>query len=109
MSSLLRCVRDRYLQVRKLIALQVYLCMRVLLCRFSAQHLAGFWPVLLSEMVRDVPPPVVAELTAALQTRLFDGLLDELPPDGSDNLHLVFSACKFLDLLLTLQTDDFQM
>jgi hypothetical protein len=52
---------------------------------------------------------LVAKLTAALQTRLFDGLLDELPPDGSDNLHLVFSACKFLDLLLTLQTDDFQM
>lgn len=31
---------------------QVYLCMRVLLCRMGGQHLAGFWPVILTELVR---------------------------------------------------------
>lgn len=41
--------------------------------------------------------------------RLFQSLIEELPADGSDHLHLVLSACKFLDLLLTLQTEDFQM
>ncbi|KAK0564187.1 hypothetical protein OC844_001830 [Tilletia horrida] len=71
---------------------EVYLCMRVLLCRFSQQHLAPFWPVLLTELMR-----------------LLDSLTEELPADGSDNLQLVFSACKFLDLLLTLQTEDFQI
>ncbi|PWN45010.1 hypothetical protein IE81DRAFT_309697 [Ceraceosorus guamensis] len=73
-------------------AAEVYLCMRVLLRSFSTQHLAGFWPVIITEMMR-----------------LFESLSDELPADGSDALHSVLSACKFLDLLLTLQTDDFQI
>ncbi|KAK0550035.1 hypothetical protein OC845_002839 [Tilletia horrida] len=71
---------------------EVYLCMRVLLCRFSEQHLAPFWPVLLTELMR-----------------LLESLTEELPSDNSDQLQLVLSACKFLDLLLTLQTEDFQI
>jgi len=35
--------------------------------------------------------------------------MTEPPADGSDDLQLVLSACKFLDLLLVLQTEDFQM
>lgn len=31
---------------------EVYLCMRVLLCRLSAHNLASSWPVLVTEMVR---------------------------------------------------------
>jgi hypothetical protein len=30
---------------------QVYLCMRVLLCRLSAHNLASFWPTILTELV----------------------------------------------------------
>ena len=30
---------------------EVYLCIRVLLCRLSAHNLSSFWPVLLAEMV----------------------------------------------------------
>jgi len=71
---------------------EVFLCMRVLLCRFSQQHLAPFWPVLLTELMR-----------------LLESLTEELPADNSDQLQLVFAACKFLDLLLTLQTEDFQI
>ena len=31
------------------------------------------------------------------------------PPDSSEDLPVVLSACKFLDLVLTLQTEEFQM
>lgn len=30
---------------------EVYLCVRVLLCRLSAHSLTSFWPVILTEMV----------------------------------------------------------
>ena len=32
-----------------------------------------------------------------------------LPADGSEDLQLVLAACKCLDLLLVLQTEEFQM
>lgn len=31
---------------------EVYLCLRVLMCRISGQHLTNFWPVILAELVR---------------------------------------------------------
>ncbi|BGP38275.1 hypothetical protein JCM10449v2_002204 [Rhodotorula kratochvilovae] len=71
---------------------EVYLCLRVLFCRIDNQHLSGLWPVILTELLR-----------------LFDSLVDQTVPDGSDLLQLVFSACKFLDLTLVLQTEDFQI
>ncbi|GAA5982369.1 hypothetical protein JCM11641_006959 [Rhodosporidiobolus odoratus] len=71
---------------------EVYLCLRVLFCRIGNQHLAGLWPVILTELLR-----------------LFDSLLDVAVPDDSDLLRLVFSACKFLDLTLVLQTEEFQI
>lgn len=48
-----------------------------------------------------------AELVA--QLRLFESLVDHTVPDKSELLQLVLSACKFLDLTLVLQTEDFQM
>ncbi|GAA5963888.1 hypothetical protein JCM21900_003967 [Sporobolomyces salmonicolor] len=71
---------------------EVYLCLRVLFCRVGNQHLAGLWPVILTELLR-----------------LFESLVDRPVPDGSDLLQLVLSACKFLDLTLVLQTEDFQI
>ncbi|GAA6000168.1 hypothetical protein JCM10207_007887 [Rhodosporidiobolus poonsookiae] len=71
---------------------EVYLCLRVLFCRIGNQHLSGLWPVILTELLR-----------------LFDSLIEQPVPDGSDFLQLVFSACKFLDLTLVLQTEDFQI
>ncbi len=35
--------------------------------------------------------------------------MDEPPLDGSEALQLVLAACKFLDLLLVIQSEDFQM
>lgn len=71
---------------------EVYLCLRVLLIRFESKHLNSFWPVVITEMMR-----------------LFESCLEELPSDGSDQLSLVEGACRFLDLLVTLQTDEFQI
>jgi len=71
---------------------EVYLCIRVLLCRLSAHNLTSFWPVLLTELYR-----------------LFEQLMTTLPPDGSEDLQLILSASKCLDLLLTLQSEEFQI
>ncbi|KAK0199079.1 Dopey, N-terminal-domain-containing protein [Armillaria mellea] len=70
----------------------VYLCIRVLLCRLSPHNLTSFWPVILTELYR-----------------LFEQIMSTLPSDGSDDLQLILSACKFLDLLLVLQTEEFQI
>jgi hypothetical protein len=35
--------------------------------------------------------------------------MDDPPTDGSEHLQLVLAACKFLDLLLVIQSEDFQM
>ncbi|CAL1694342.1 unnamed protein product [Somion occarium] len=71
---------------------EVYLCVRVLLCRLSPHNLSSFWPVVLTEMYR-----------------LFEQILVTLPADGSEDLALILSASKLLDLLLVLQTEEFQI
>lgn len=71
---------------------EVYLCLRVLMTRISPQHLTNFWPVILAELLR-----------------VFEATMDEPPPDGSEDLALVLAACKFLDLLLVIQSEDFQI
>ncbi|WVQ73679.1 hypothetical protein IAR50_003259 [Cryptococcus sp. DSM 104548] len=70
----------------------VYLCLRILMCRISPQHLANFWPVILAELLR-----------------IFEQTLDEPPENNSEDLQLVLAACKFLDLLLVIQSEDFQI
>jgi len=71
---------------------ELYLCVRVLLCRLSPHNLDSFWPVILSEMYR-----------------LLEQTIIEVPLDGSEALSLILSVCKFIDLLLVLQTEEFQM
>ncbi|KAI5120784.1 hypothetical protein M0805_002411 [Coniferiporia weirii] len=71
---------------------EVYLCIRVLLCRLSPHNLSSFWPVILAELIR-----------------IFEQAMAEPPADGSDSLQLVLSACKLVDLLLVLQTEEFQI
>ncbi|KAJ7665387.1 Dopey, N-terminal-domain-containing protein [Mycena polygramma] len=70
---------------------EVYLLIRVLLCRLSPHNLTSFWPVLLTELYR-----------------IFEQLMTTLPADGSEDLQLILSASKCLDLLLTLQCEEFQ-
>ena len=76
----------------ELVQAEIYLCMRVLLCRFASQHLTGFWPIILTELLR-----------------LFGMAKTELPQDNTDSMHLLFSTSKLVDYLLTLQTEDFQI
>jgi len=62
------------------------------MCRISPQHLANFWPVILAELLR-----------------VFESTMDDPPLDHSEDLQLVLAACKFLDLLLVIQSEDFQI
>ncbi|KAJ9093061.1 hypothetical protein QFC21_006554 [Naganishia friedmannii] len=71
---------------------EVYLCLRIMLCRFSSQQLTNFWPMILSELIK-----------------IFESAMEDLPKDGSDQLTIVLAACKFLDLLIALQIEDFQI
>ncbi|EJF67133.1 hypothetical protein DICSQDRAFT_151482 [Dichomitus squalens LYAD-421 SS1] len=71
---------------------EVFLCVRVLLCRLSPHNLSSFWPVILTELYR-----------------IFDGILVSPPSDGSEELGLILSASKLLDVLLVLQTEEFQV
>ncbi|KAJ3809392.1 Dopey, N-terminal-domain-containing protein [Lentinula aff. lateritia] len=71
---------------------EVYLCIRVLLCRLSPHNLTSFWPVLLTELYR-----------------IFEQVTLNLPSDGSEDLPLVLAACKCLDLLIAIQTEEFQI
>jgi hypothetical protein len=43
------------------------------------------------------------------QHRIFEQLMTTLPSDGSEDLQLILAASKCLDLLLTLQSEEFQM
>lgn len=43
-------------------SVQVYLCLRVLFCRMGNHHLAGLWPVILTELVRSFPELVLKDL-----------------------------------------------
>ncbi|KAF8588312.1 hypothetical protein K439DRAFT_1629769 [Ramaria rubella] len=71
---------------------EVYLCLRVLLCRLSAHNLSSFWPVILTELIR-----------------IFEQITTDPPPDGSEDLQVILSASKFLDLVIALQTEEFQI
>ncbi|KAF9245665.1 Dopey, N-terminal-domain-containing protein [Melanogaster broomeanus] len=71
---------------------EVFLCIRVLLCRLSPHNLTSFWPVILTELYR-----------------IFEQIIVAVPADESEDLSLVLSASKCLDLLLTLQTEEFQI
>ncbi|SPO28009.1 related to DOP1 - strong similarity to developmental regulatory gene, dopey (dopA) [Ustilago trichophora] len=80
--------------VSEVLHAEVYLCLRVLLVRFSARNLASFWPVLMTELMR-----------------LYDQVATE--PDGIqqsvDGRNLLLSTLKLLDLLVLLQPEDFQI
>ena len=44
-----------------------------------------------------------------MQYQIFEQVIGVLPADGSAELQLVLAACKCLDLLLVLQTEEFQV
>ena len=44
-----------------------------------------------------------------MQYRVFEQIMLSLPSDGSEELGQILGASKLLDLLLVLQTEEFQM
>ncbi|KAG0232967.1 hypothetical protein BGW42_007780 [Actinomortierella wolfii] len=68
---------------------EIYLCLRVLLCRISGQHLNNFWPVLLTELIS-----------------LFSMFLND-EADKPEQTQLFLAACKFLDLLFVLENGQY--
>ncbi|CAO3632308.1 unnamed protein product [Cunninghamella echinulata] len=76
----------------EMIHVEIYLCLRIILIRFSQKHLIHFWPVLISEMIR-----------------LFNSFISNESLDRPDEAQIALAGCKFLDLLCTLEMDSFQV
>jgi hypothetical protein len=106
-------VHPASLVLADIVFLQVYLCLRVLLCRFSPQHIVNLWPILLSELVslRRITArlSVIDLCVVRLQIRSFENAMDNVPEQNAGSLQLLLAACKLLDLMLVMQTEDFQM
>ncbi|CAG8433328.1 13062_t:CDS:10 [Ambispora gerdemannii] len=95
--SQLPMVQEKLVELLKLgltemVHVEIYLCLRILLCRITNQHLSNFWPVILTELIR-----------------LFGILQQEILPEQPEVLNVFLASCKFLDLLFVLQTDEFQV
>ncbi|KAJ1302793.1 hypothetical protein OPQ81_003100 [Rhizoctonia solani] len=82
----------RWTAAEPIVLSEVLLCVRVLLCRLSPHNLSSFWPVILTELIR-----------------IFASAMVDPPADGSDELLLLLAACKCVDLMLVLQTPEFQI
>ncbi|PWZ01195.1 hypothetical protein BCV70DRAFT_199555 [Testicularia cyperi] len=80
--------------VSEVVHAEFYLCMRVLLVRFSGRHLSSFWPVLMTELMR------LYDSAGTSEAELFD---------SRDGCQLLLSTLKLLDLLVLLQPEDFQI
>ncbi|KAJ2307869.1 hypothetical protein IWW55_000746, partial [Coemansia sp. RSA 2706] len=88
-------VQERLVDILKnaplpIVQCEVFLCLRVLLCRISNHHMSNFWPMLLTELIR----------LCLLQ-------LNREGPEDREQANLFLAACKFLDLLFVLGTEDF--
>ncbi|KAJ3223454.1 hypothetical protein HK099_001099 [Clydaea vesicula] len=72
---------------------EAYFCLRVLLFKFSSQHLANLWPLVVTELIR-----------------LFVAILKKETKQqvSLEELQVFFAACKFLDLLFVLSVEEFQ-
>ncbi|KAI9254739.1 Dopey, N-terminal-domain-containing protein [Helicostylum pulchrum] len=71
---------------------EIYLCLRVILMRFSQKHLMNFWPVLITELMR-----------------IFNSFVYNDFQDRPEEAQIALAGCKFLDLLCTLELDAFQI
>ncbi|ORY46650.1 hypothetical protein LY90DRAFT_509196 [Neocallimastix californiae] len=76
--------------------IEVYLFLRVLLRRISTKHLANFWPVIFTELFN-----------------LFEKYIDVTGNDEkeytNEELKLLLSSFKFLELLIVLAPQEFQL
>jgi hypothetical protein len=71
---------------------EVCLLFRALLLRFSPVHLISFWPMMITEI-----------------QSLFTQVLEQSSIVSKEQLPLLFEACKLLDMLLAVNSEDFQL
>jgi len=76
----------------EMVHMEIYLCLRIILMRFSQKHLMNFWPLLITELMR-----------------LFNSFVYNDFQDRPEEAQIALAGCKFLDLLCTLELDAFQM
>ncbi|KAJ1968800.1 hypothetical protein IWQ62_001022 [Dispira parvispora] len=80
-------------QIPVVVHMEIYLCLRTLLCRFSSHYLANFWPVLLTDMLQVCHQVLTAQV-------------DKEPVEL---VNLFLAVCKLLDTLVVLGTPEFQI
>ncbi|GAC98202.1 hypothetical protein PHSY_005791 [Pseudozyma hubeiensis SY62] len=82
--------------VSELLQAEVYLCLRVVLVRFSARNLTNLWPVLMTELMR-----------------LYDSIVMDEEEGKSmasvDGRGLLVSTLKLLDLLVLVRPEEFMV
>ncbi|PWA03782.1 hypothetical protein BB558_000033 [Smittium angustum] len=75
---------------------EIYLCLRVILCRMGSGRLSSMWPVIITE-------------TSKIILSYF--LLNKKGVDKDDfaSANVLLACCKFLDLLMVLNPSDFMI
>ncbi|ORX53715.1 hypothetical protein BCR36DRAFT_348582 [Piromyces finnis] len=76
--------------------IEVYIFLRVLLRRISTKHLANFWPVIFTELFN-------------LYEKYIDVSMKEDKQYTDEELKLLLSSLKFLELLIVLAPQEFQL
>jgi hypothetical protein len=71
---------------------EVFLLFRALILRLSPVHLIGFWPLIVSEI-----------------QILFSQILEQSGILSKEQLPLFFEACKVVDMMLVVGSEDFQL
>lgn len=71
---------------------EVFLLYRALMLRFSPTYLVAFWPLMISEI-----------------QSLFSQVLDQAGIISKELLPLFFEACKVLDMMLVIKSENFQL
>jgi len=71
---------------------EVLLLFRALMLRFSSVHFIAFWPMVVSEV-----------------QILFSQILEQGGIVSKEQLPLFFEACKLLDMILVVRSEDFQL
>jgi hypothetical protein len=71
---------------------EVFLLYRALMLRLSPIHLVSFWPMMVSQI-----------------QILFTQILEQAGIVSKEQLPLFFEACKLLDMMLVVRSEDFQL
>lgn len=71
---------------------EILLLFRALMLRLSPVHMVSFWPIIISE----------------IQTLLYQ-ILEQAGIVSKEQLPLFFETCKVLDMMLVVQSEDFQL